>query len=104
MLSYPAADATPSEAWTLCLLLVDVTVVCDGRRPTLTKYSVRRQPSQTARSRRPMQHEGDRAPARAPGTDSEQEEEREDSISTRFMVGDLSAYCKGQYADLVYNT
>eukprot|EP01043_Picozoa_sp_COSAG02_P035883 COSAG02_NODE_2597_length_8456_cov_4.666866_1_plen_65_part_00 len=24
--------------------------------------------------------------------------EREDSISTRFMVGDLSAYCKGQYA------
>eukprot|EP01043_Picozoa_sp_COSAG02_P126389 COSAG02_NODE_63639_length_262_cov_1.582822_2_plen_34_part_01 len=27
---------------------------------------------------------------------SEQEEEREDSISTRFMVDDLSAYCKGQ--------
>ncbi len=33
-----------------------------------------------------------------PVKDSEQEEEREDSISTRFMVGDLSAYCKGQYA------
>eukprot|EP01043_Picozoa_sp_COSAG02_P030681 COSAG02_NODE_1972_length_10217_cov_140.461653_8_plen_78_part_00 len=35
---------------------------------------------------------------------SEQEEEREDSISTRFMVGDLSAYCKGQYATRSKNT
>ena len=36
--------------------------------------------------------------------ESEQEEEREDSISTRFMVGDLSAYCKGQYATRSKNT
>ena len=39
-----------------------------------------------------------------PSRASEQEEEREDSISTRFMVGDLSAYCKGQYATRSKNT